>query len=45
MIFRYPDRVPLTHFIHRAKKFLASRPDFSVEFPAPPEFTGVATEK
>ncbi len=20
MIFRYPDRVPLTHFVHRAKK-------------------------
>ncbi len=20
VIFRYPDRVPLTHFVHRAKK-------------------------
>jgi hypothetical protein len=45
MIFRYPDRVPLTHFVHRAKKFLASGPDFSVEFYAPPEFSGGATEK
>jgi hypothetical protein len=41
MIFRYPDRVPLTHFVHRAKK----GPDFSVEFTAPPEFSGSATEK
>jgi hypothetical protein len=43
MIFRYPDRVPLTHFVHRAKKVF--RPDFSVEFSEPPEFSGGATEK
>ncbi len=23
VIFRYPDRVPLTHFVHRAKKVLS----------------------
>jgi hypothetical protein len=23
VIFRYPDRVPLTHFVHGAKKFFA----------------------
>jgi hypothetical protein len=23
VIFRYPDRVPLTHFVHRAKKFFS----------------------
>ncbi len=25
VIFHYPDRVPLTHFVHRAKKFFAMR--------------------
>ncbi len=25
VIFRYPDRVPLTHFVHRAKKVFAMR--------------------
>jgi hypothetical protein len=45
VIFRYPDRVPLTHFVHRAKKFLACGPEFSVEFSAPPEFSGGVTEK
>jgi hypothetical protein len=25
MIFRYPDRVPLKHFVHRAKKVFAMR--------------------
>jgi hypothetical protein len=25
VIFRYPDRVPLTHFVHRAKKAFATR--------------------
>ena len=45
VIFSYPDRVPLTHFIHRAKKFLACGPEFSVEFSAPPEFSGRVTEK
>ncbi len=25
VIFRYPDRVPLTHFVHRAKKAFAMR--------------------
>jgi hypothetical protein len=37
--------VPLTHFVHRAKKFLACGPEFSVEFSAPPEFSGGVTEK
>ena len=45
VIFRYPDRVPLTHFVHGAKKILASGPDFSVEFSAPPVFSGGAMEK
>ncbi len=27
------------------KKFLACGPEFSVEFSAPPEFSGVVTEK
>jgi hypothetical protein len=45
VIFRYPDRVPLTHFVHRAKKFLACGPEFSVEFSAAPEFSGGETEK
>jgi hypothetical protein len=43
VIFRYPDKVPLTHFVHRAKKFLACGPEFSVEFSAPPEFSGDRT--
>ncbi len=25
VIFGYPDRVPLTHFVHRAKKVFAMR--------------------
>ncbi len=38
-IFLYPDRVPLTHSVHRAKKvFRMCGPEFSVEFSAPPEF-------
>ncbi len=37
VIFRYPDRVP--------QKFLACGPEFSVEFSAPPEFSGGVTEK
>jgi hypothetical protein len=45
VIFRYPDGVPLTHFVHGAKKFLACGPEFSVEFSAPPEFSGGVTEK
>jgi hypothetical protein len=45
MIFRYPDRVPLTHFVHRAKKFLACEPEFSGDFSAPPEFSGGVMEK
>jgi hypothetical protein len=45
MIFRYQDQVPLTHFVHRAKKFLPCGPEFSVEFYAPPEFSGSVTEK
>jgi hypothetical protein len=46
VIFRYPDRVPLTHFVHRAKKFWrACGPEFSVEFSAPPEFSGGVMEK
>jgi hypothetical protein len=40
MIFRYPDRVPLTHFVHRAKKFLACGPEFSVDFSAPQKSIG-----
>ncbi len=45
VIFRYPDRVPLTHFLHRAKKFLACEPEFYVDFSAPPEFSGGVMEK
>ncbi len=45
MIFRYPDRVPLTHFVHRAKKFLACELEISVDFSAPPEFSGGEMEK
>ncbi len=46
VIFRYPDWVPLTHFVHRAKKkVLACGPEFSVEFYAPPEFSGGVMEK
>ncbi len=45
VIFRYPDRVPLTHFVHRAKKLLPWGADFSVEFYAPPEFSGGLPEK
>ncbi len=45
MIFRYPDWVPLTHFVQRAKKFWACGPEYSVEFSAPPEFSGGVTEK
>jgi hypothetical protein len=45
VIFRYPDRVPLTHFLNRAKKCLACGPEFFVEFSAPPEFSGGVTEK
>ncbi len=45
VIFRYPDRVPLTHFVHRAKKIFACGPEFSVEFSAPPEFSGGVTEQ
>jgi hypothetical protein len=36
--------VPLTHFVHRAKKVLACGPEFSVEFSAPPEFSGIVME-
>jgi hypothetical protein len=43
VIFRYPDRVPLTHFVHRAKKVF--EPEFSVDFSAPPEFSGGVMEK
>jgi hypothetical protein len=43
--FSYPDQVPLTHFVHRAKKFLACEPEFSVEFSAPLEFSGGVMEK
>jgi hypothetical protein len=43
--FCYPDRVPLTQFVHIAKKFLPCGPEFSVEFSAPPEFSGGVTEK
>ncbi len=46
MIFRYLDRVPLTHFSYiEQKKFLACGPEVSVEFSAPPEFSGGVTEK
>jgi hypothetical protein len=45
VIFRYPDRVPLTHFVHRAKKVLACEPEFSVDFSAPLEFSGGVMEK
>jgi hypothetical protein len=37
--------VPLTQFVHIAKKILACVPEFSVEFSAPPEFSGGVTEK
>jgi hypothetical protein len=37
--------VPLTHFVLRAKKFLACGPKFYVEFSVPPEFSGGVTEK
>jgi hypothetical protein len=42
VIFRYPDRVPLTHFVLyiEQKKSLAWEPEFYVEFSAPPEFSG-----
>ncbi len=39
------DRVPLTHFVHRAKKFLACEPEISVDFSLPPEFSGGVMEK
>jgi hypothetical protein len=45
VIFRYPDRVPLTHFVYRAKKFLACEPEFSVGFSVPPVFSGGVIEK
>ncbi len=45
MISRYPDGVPLTHLVHRAKKVFACGPEFSVEFSAPPEFSGSVMEK
>jgi hypothetical protein len=45
VIFRYPDRVSLTHFVHRAKKVFAMLPEFSVDISAPPEFSGDVTEK
>jgi hypothetical protein len=45
VIFRYSDRVPLTHFVQKAKKFLPCGPKFSVEFYAPPEFSGGVMEK
>ncbi len=41
----YPDWVPLTQFVHIAKKILACGPEISVEFSAPPEFSGGVTEK
>jgi hypothetical protein len=39
--------VPLTHFVHTVeqKKFLACGPEFSVEFSAPPKFSGGVTKK
>jgi hypothetical protein len=38
--------VPLTQFVHIAtKKIMACGPEFSVEFSAPPEFSGGVTEK
>ncbi len=43
-IFRYPDRVSLTHF-DLEKKFLACGPEFSVDFSVPPEFSGGVMEK
>jgi hypothetical protein len=43
--FCYPDQVPLTQFVHTAKKIMACGPEFSVEFSAPPEFSGSVTEK
>jgi hypothetical protein len=45
VIFRYPDRVLLTHSYIEQNKFLACGPEFSVEFSAPPEFSGGVTEK
>ena len=45
VIFRYPDRVPLTHSYIEQKQFLACGPEFSVEFSAPPEFSGGEMEK
>jgi hypothetical protein len=41
----YKPRVPLTQFVHIAKKITACGPEFSAEFSAPPEFSGGVTEK
>jgi hypothetical protein len=37
--------VPLTQFVNITKKIMACGPEFSVEFSAPPEFSGGVTEK
>ena len=37
--------MPLTHFVHIAKKIMACGPEFSVESSAPTEFSGGVTEK